>query len=1155
MSKKNKNSTPKADKTEGEATTDISKAPVAASPDADALEHAVNEKPVLSESANADASASDEPELSADDLPDEIDSTPEGSKKKGKKYKLKTWAQCKEAGLDYGLIAPADPGEEGIDKKEKKKREKEFAKFKERVIHDIELDKKRGPIRWKAAAAIPFVFVSFVLIGWILGDSMAEEAIRSAMIEGFGPSTHVEMDDVSFSIFGPKLSVENLRVYQPTKSLYFNAEDPDFDLLAEQMEGLSEDYAHDDWSEILAMGTLNVDVDFWPLLSGHFYGNLDLRDALVQPDNINPMDAPKPGTPPSAGGSGGAGGAAGAGGTGTGTGAAEEAPEDSEVDSLNEIMDEFEKWRNDPWVQRGIEYAKDWRESRDEEGESEAEIRERNLKARSMLPASPAYIMEAMAGNMRPNFLLREIKAGQMDVKFGRSTHKHKLGESKDEGVLTVRNVSSDPVLWGEFISAEGKLGSALTAEVNYSKKAEDQGKPSKIHVALSDGLLDGVFGKGLTEARAGLLLFEEPRQLSGGMTSTDVFNLSGNVSGGSFDASLWIPRRGGFGALGFAMRDVPLDEIAKGLGDLPFGFTPGMTGTITTCTPDGKGVYSADDPSSCFVVGKDGVSVTLSLKFSGGGLTPKAGQSVLGIPGEDFCEFFNAWLLRQGEAEFRFQLDTNADGSPFKLLYPGDRWLVDSLIDSASITGAKLSQWGGSSIKFAADGNVALRSVDLASKNRLSDSGEPLSDDNADRMSDSLGSLRARAVMKELRVEEFFGSPVNTTLPEARVYVKFFEADGAFAPEVDGGMRGLADAVLTSMDASSETLSGWMNFGMSFAKGGEVDLTSIDLMGQPRTWDSDGAERNDMNNMRASADLKGLVVTNFFGVSTNTTLPDMLIGLRVLDEKGKFSPSLESGSRRPIVLALASNLEWKLSDLTGKNELLGLKFNDDMRVGLIPLEEEKTPGVPAASGPGLANLTFNVVLKNADVDASKQKNALLANRWNTYMEKCEGKIPARVIMFDQKESFSPKFEVDEDRLISDMGDMLELSPKDLADMLPDWAKRNGLDKLLTEGNLPGSTEEARKQAEELAAKKLEEERKKAEEKLAAEKKKREEEIAEAKRVAEEKARKEAEEIKRKAEEELKRKEAEELARKIKEEAERKRKEAEKKLKKYNPFG
>ena len=100
--------------------------------------------------------------------------------------------------------------------------------------------KAPGFLRVKALLAVPILLVPALLLYFFMIDGVAREQVLSQALSVSGDSAQAEVEEVTFSIFGPKLHIVGLKTWQ-------------------QIEGRER---HD----VLQVGDATFDVEFWPLL-------------------------------------------------------------------------------------------------------------------------------------------------------------------------------------------------------------------------------------------------------------------------------------------------------------------------------------------------------------------------------------------------------------------------------------------------------------------------------------------------------------------------------------------------------------------------------------------------------------------------------------------------------------------------------------------------------------------------------------------------------------------------------------------------------------------------------------------------------------------------------------------------------------------------
>lgn len=437
-----------------------------------------------------------------------------------------------------------------------------------------------------------------------------------------------------------------------------------------------------------------------------------------------------------------------------------------------------------------------------------------------------------------------------------------------------------------------------------------------------------------------------------------------------------------------------------------------------------------------------------VSLNMAGVNLKPKPGQSsILGLPAEDFCRAFNAFLGQEGGVALRTRIfDAKGAFSP-ALESPGIRGLVDALAGVLSYTGAQLNTQFNLPMNIAPDAVIKCASIDADGTVR------GLHSPGAD--SDSLKGLRLVLKTDNLRVTPKPGQSTIWGLPATDFCAAFndfanspdgkgmaftfgvFDDQAAFAPALlSPGARGLVDSLAGFLRYSGQALNAQFNLPVTINNDATVRLESIDGDGNVRGWNSPGADamslsglriRLKSDNLRASpkpgqTTVWGLPAADFCAAFNTFATTDDGKGLAftfgVFDDKAVFAPSLVSPGMRGLVDALAGVMSYSGAQINQQFSL-PVSLPADARFKLASVDDKgatrglSSPGADAMSLDGLRlrlhGANFKVSPKPGQKDVLGLPPQEFCNAFNTFLEsQGSAGLALDFGVLDEKGTFSP---------------------------------------------------------------------------------------------------------------------------------------------------
>lgn len=445
-----------------------------------------------------------------------------------------------------------------------------------------------------------------------------------------------------------------------------------------------------------------------------------------------------------------------------------------------------------------------------------------------------------------------------------------------------------------------------------------------------------------------------------------------------------------------------------------------------------------------------------VSFNLKGVNLKPKAGQStILGLPAEDFCRAFNAFLGQEGGLALRTRIfDAKGAFSP-ALESPGIRGLVDGIAGALSFTGTQINSQFNLPMTIAPEAVIKCASVDADGRVR------GLSSPGAD--SDSLKGLRLVLKTEKLQVTPKPGESTIWGLPAADFCAAFntfagteegkglaftfglFDDKAVFAPSlISPGARGLVDALAGVMSYSGAQINQQFNLPVSLPADTRFKLSSVDDKGVARTLASPGADSMSLAGLRlrlhganfkvspkpGQKDVLGLPPQEFCN-AFNTFLESqgsagLALDFGILDEKGTFSPTLKNPGVRGLMDGVIGSLKYSGKQL---NSLFNLPF-ELVDVASAEFQSVDAAGKPrtaasaGADGSDLKDFRVFLLLKNGFAAKKKGVDTVLGipadyftfawNKLNAGLQPTG--LPLTLRLFDAKGVFAPAIEKPDDK-------------------------------------------------------------------------------------------------------------------------------------------
>lgn len=884
--------------------------------------------------------------------------------------------------------------------------------------------KKPGLLRLKAAVALPLLFGAAALAYWLFVDGMVRDQLIAQSISYAGKGGNAEVENVTFSIFGPQLRVTKLRAWQ-------------------NLEGGNE-------HEVIWVKEAVFDVEFWPLLERRVVVNQLTASQVRWRSPIS--DEPEPevaGTPPT----------------------------DTSNPTLNDYLGKAQEVLNSEELRQAL----DWIEKLEEYTQQQQAEPEPSPPSNEPIPASnqvvetepelgapqrAPYVAEALSkAGAQPTFVLRKAGLDELAITWG-SAKKERFARKVTDLVLSAEDVSSDPVAYGKPMQfkAEGNLdgeaarrvtlGLAIQFDAQSLIKIEQVQGVAGIKTLSLKGLVDTeLFGETLTDVGISISHFsgthtEFPRRtrlmLQGGILPKG-FDKPGKAS-----FSLWF---GGYtggktwtafmpSGIGVQVENFPLQGVLKLAGGSPLPLEDGPA-TISFGTCDAAGNFGTPEAAMTW---HDGFKVRLRLNVQG--LRLKESDDALGgAPGALVAKGLNRVLEGMGGLDVIVGFEGSKDRIALGLERPGLRAFFDAIVNALEVSAGDLE--GFVELPFAVDGDakIGLASVNADGSKRdpkLNLGGETRHDLNDLRVSFNLKGVNLKpkpgqSTILGLPAEDFCRA-FNAFLGQEggiALRTRIYDAKGVFSPALESpGIRGLVDAMAGVLNFSGTQINTQFNLPLTIAPEAVIKCASVDRDGTVRGLSSPGADSDSLQDLRLVLKTENLRVSPKPGESTIWGLPaadfctafntfastedgkGLAFTFGVFDDKAVFAPSLISPGARGLVDALAGVMSYSGAQINQQFSL-PVQVPADAKFKLSSVDEKgvaRTMASPGADSMSLAGLRLRLHGANFKVSPKPgQKDVLglppqdFCNAFNTFLEsQGSAGLALDFGVLDEKGVFSP---------------------------------------------------------------------------------------------------------------------------------------------------
>ncbi|MCF6228356.1 MAG: hypothetical protein L3J82_06795 [Planctomycetes bacterium] len=816
-------------------------------------------------------------------------------------------------------------------------------------------------LRLEAAASIPILLAAFGVAYFFTIDHILAEQLTNNSAAAF-ENGESSVDSVNFSIFGPKLEINNFQVWQNTDN---------------------------GQHKIVDIGRANLDIELVPLFSGRIVVN----EALLAKTTLQtPLSKEQPED--------------------------ESLPDKTGSDQLSEYLKKAQDLINSDEVKDLREWLDKLKEYQDENSEEdEPETKGKGGKGKSApadtsddpgIPRQAWYIAEREKQvGATPRVVIKKAAIEELNIVLGQG--EDRFVRSLTNVNLEVQSVSSAPVAYGQPIkvTASGELDGDKTrtlklggvvqfdADQLIKLKQVDAGiELAQINIA---GLADeAVFGKLMKNAKLTITNYASSHETFAGRTSIaivgDIFpegtqkaRAGLNLWFGGLDGDAGMVPTG----IGFHLQKFPLTKILALSGGTPLSVEDnGALITIGTCDAEGN----FDTPEAA-IHWADGLGVNIrlkvdSLKFSA------SGGDVAGLPGGLVVRGLNNVITEMGGLDIIVGFSGKPEDVSLSLIKPGVRSFVDAVVNSLDASSADIKAVIDLPFNVSDNAKLSFTSVNADGSKRdpkLSISGSARHDLNDLRVSINFKNLLAspkpgQNSIAGLPAADFCAAFNKLVSAEdgLSIRTRIMDDTGKFSPALESpGLRGITDAMIALFGYTGAQINQRYDLPVLIADNADLILKSINDDGSIRGLSSNGADSDSLANLRIATLGTGLTIRPKTGHSKVMGLPSvefcdmfnrfaksqkdgLTLDWRVFDKQSEFAPSLLKPGRRGLVDAMLYGREYSGAELN--------KFFSDVPFQFVPDANARilSIGSDGSESNSLGDLLISVTLKNGFVAPKK---------------------------------------------------------------------------------------------------------------------------------------------------------------------------------------
>ncbi len=877
-------------------------------------------------------------------------------------------------------------------------------------------------LRLKAAIALPILFGAAALTYWFMIDGIIRDQLLAGARTYAGANGESEVANVSFSIFGPKLRVENLSAWQT----------------------LENGQQH----EVIFVKEAVFDIEFWQLLTRRLVVNEVSATSIRWQQPISPPE-PAGEAPPQA----------------------EGPPTDTSEPALNDYLKKAREILESEELKDIQDLLEKLKEYTDKEGEAEpAEAEPPPATAFNPGPSGRAwYVAQALqSAEAQPMVVVKRAALAELDVSFAGdpAADKKPFVTKITQLELSAESVTSSPVAYGKPMQfkaagnldgdAERRVELGLTIRFDPTELLSIEqvdGKAGIRSLDVSSMVDPKVFGTTLRDVSLSLTRFSDEHGQYAGRTR---LMMAGALQPPGFDRparasfALWFGGFDGDGAVAMLapsgisvqVEDFPLDPILGLAGGSPLPLAGGSP-TISFGTCDEQGNFGS--PMAAFTW-HDGLAVKLRLKVNGLRFAEDNADTGA-LPAKYVLRGLNRVIEGMGGLDLVVGFQGRKDAIMLDLERPGLRGFVDAIVNALTLEAADIRSLVDLPFEISDGASIGLASVNADGTPRdpkLTIDGEARHDFNDLRVSFNLGgmTIRPKAGQKDimgLPADEFcraFNALLSSSDGGLKLRTRIMNEQGAFSPALESpGVRGIVDAMVGVLDYTGEQLNTAFDLPFVVGKDARAKLRSVDEAGNTRGFTSPGAESADLSGLRVVLDLSSLTIAPKAGQTQIMGLPagdvcrgmntflagesgKLVVTTRLFGADGAFSPAFESPGPRGLIDAVVGALSYR-------GDELGRSFNLPFNVApaaVVRLESVDKNGTrrgfssPGANSADLNDLRVRLASANFTVTPKPGTNTILGlparefcTGFNSYVAAQGDKgLSLDMRVFDGKGGFAP---------------------------------------------------------------------------------------------------------------------------------------------------
>jgi ribosomal protein L11 len=832
------------------------------------------------------------------------------------------------------------------------------------VIEEVVPGAKTSIIRMKAAAGIPFLLAAFsVAYFFSIDDILAEQMIaQSAASVDNGQSS---LDALEFSIIGPKLELNNFKVWQNT------------------------DKGH---HEVVSIGHAKLDIEFLPLLAGRIVVN---EATLAQTTLQTPLSTEEPEEDKSV-------------------------PDKTGNEQLTEYLQQAQDLINSEEVKdlrEWLEKLKEYRDENSDDDEPAEETEPPESVVDTGTPKQAWYVSQrAKRAGEEPVFVVKKAAIEELNIILGEG--EDRFARALTNVNLSIESLSSAPVAYGQPVkfSASGELDGdktraiAIGAVVQFGAgelvrlKQIDAGvEIAQVNIGqLSD---ESVFGRVMQNAKLTVTNYSSTHESLPGRTRVSltgkVFPVDAQESRAGF--SLWFGGIDGQASMvptgiGFYLQDFPISKLLQLSHGSPIPIQE-SNALVTVGTCDANGNF--DTPEAA-VHWADGLELHLRLKIDSL-VFQDDGKDIVGLPGGLITRGLNRVVTEMGGIDVIVGFTGKAEDVSLSLVKPGVRSFVDAVINSLDASSQDIKAIVDLPFELNNDAKLVFSSVNPDGSPRdpkLSLTGPARHDMRDLRVAIQFNNINARPKSGQKNIAGLpaadFCKAFNTLVQSENglnIRTRIMDENDKFSPALESpGLRGLVDAMVALFSYSGAEINQRYDLPVLLDPLAVISLKSVDELGNIRGFSSEGADSNSLAALRILTHGQAITLLPKPGKNTVLGMPaiefcdmfnrfsgnqkdGLILDWQIFDESEAFSPSLLKPGTRGLVDAMIRGIEYSGDDLNNIFGDVPFAFVPDATARLVSVNADgsvRKLDTPGSESDELNDLFISVLLKKGFVAPRK---------------------------------------------------------------------------------------------------------------------------------------------------------------------------------------